>query len=108
MRIFSCKSRIVEPNVQQTNLEAVIADKIDELVSLGCYRLLAEEHEQAIEPLGRGADGLGSESQQDHLLGRFVGRTTAVTSLNISGVISRWGITVDSDLGGRNRMRRAL
>lgn len=64
---LSRERRIVEANIQQANLETIIADEINQLGRLGGDGLLIEEHQQAIQPFGGHTVTGGSKCQQDHL-----------------------------------------
>lgn len=61
------KGSIVKANVQEADLQTVIADQIDQLAGLGRDRLLVEQHEQPVQPLGRDAVCLRTERQQGDL-----------------------------------------
>ena len=94
---------IIETNIQQPDLKAVVTDELNQLVSLRRDGLLVEKHEQPVEPLGGVAVRLRPEGEEnDFFLGRgAAGARVTVGFLRIAG----WSVAVDVDFGGLVVMR---
>lgn len=52
LRRFTRHILLIEPNVQQANLQPVATHHVDELAGLGGDGLLIQQHQQPVQPLG--------------------------------------------------------
>jgi hypothetical protein len=71
MRRAGTLQLVIESHVQQADLEAVVADQVDQLRGIGSDGLLVQQHEEAVEPFRGQAVGLRCQGQKDDF---FVGR----------------------------------
>lgn len=51
------------PHIQQPDLEAIVRHQVDEFTGLTGDRLLVQEHQKPIQPLGRNAMSLRVQGQ---------------------------------------------
>ena len=58
------KRRIIEPHIQQPNLQPIITDQINKFVRLGCDGLLIQQHQQSVQPFRGDAVALWPKCQQ--------------------------------------------
>lgn len=96
-RCFTRKRSVIKANIKQSDLEPVVADQVNQLGRFRRDRLLIEEHQQTIQPLGRNAVRVWPQGEEDDffLSGSTAGASVTGTFTIIAG---GGGVAMDGNL----------